>query len=101
MAKIVKFPRPKKPAPEQRDASPTTVKTSPSDPLVLRVLWVLTVLLWPILKWVFALDCLYQLIRAIYHSNTPGVYGYWTFAAHFAVFCALTYFVSVYKPKGL
>ena len=33
--------------------------------------------------------------------STPGVYAGWTFLLHFAVLTALTYFVSIYKPKGI
>lgn len=68
---------------------------------LLSFVWVLMVLVWPVLKWVISLDCVYQLVRAIYYWDTPGVYAGWTFMAHFAVFVVLTYFVSVYKPKSL
>ena len=37
----------------------------------------------------------------LYHWNTPGVYAGWSFLAYFAVLTAITYFVSIYKPKGL
>ena len=67
---------------------------------MLKAVWVTTVLVWPILKWVIALDCVFQLVRMIYHWNTSGMYAGWTFMLHFAVLTALTYFVSVYKPKG-
>ncbi|MFN7836030.1 MAG: KleE stable inheritance protein [Burkholderiaceae bacterium] len=66
---------------------------------VLKGVWVVTVLIWPILKWVVSLDCVYHLVRMIYHWNTPGVYEGWTFTLHFAALTALIYFVSVYKPK--
>jgi hypothetical protein len=68
---------------------------------LLKCVWVITVLIWPILKWVIAIDCVYQLIRMTYHWNTPSLHAGWTFAMHFAVLTSLTYFVSVYKPKGL
>jgi len=32
--------------------------------------------------------------------NTPDVYATWTFLLHLAVLVLLTYFVSLYKPKG-
>ncbi len=66
-----------------------------------KAVWVVIVLIWPILKWVVALDCVFQLIRMIYHWNTSGVHAGWTFMMHFALLTALTYFVSFYKPKGL
>jgi hypothetical protein len=58
-------------------------------------------LLWPLLKLVISLDCVYQLGRMLYYWNTPGVYAGWTFLMHFAVLTALTFFVAAYKPKGL
>ena len=58
-------------------------------------------MLWPFLKWVVALDCVYQLVRMMYHWNTPGVFAGFTFMLHFGAFVALTYFVSLYKPRGL
>lgn len=70
-------------------------------PAVLKGVWVLTVLAWPLLKWVVSIDCFYQLLRMVYHWDTPDVYAGWTFFLHFTVLTALTYFVSYYKPKGL
>jgi hypothetical protein len=43
----------------------------------------------------------FQFVRMLYHWNTPGVYAGWSFLAYFAVLTAITYFVSIYKPKGL
>lgn len=68
---------------------------------VVKAVWVVVVLVWPLLKWIVSLDVIFRLIRMIYHWNTPGVFAGWTFLAHFAVLVALTYFVSIYKPKGI
>jgi ABC-type Na+ efflux pump permease subunit len=68
--------------------------------LVIRALWICTVILWPLLRWVIALDCVVQLIKTMYHWNTPGSYAGIVFILHFLVFSALTYFVSAYRPKG-
>jgi hypothetical protein len=47
-------------------------------------------------------DCtFFQFVRMLYHWNTPGVYAGWSFLAYFAALTAITYFVSIYKPKGL
>ena len=54
-----------------------------------------------LLKWIVSIDVFFQFIRMVYHWNTPGVFAGWTFLAHFAVLVALTYFVSIYKPKGI
>ena len=60
----------------------------------------MSVLLWPVLQWIVSLDVLYQLLRTLYYWRTPGVYAGWTLAMHFTALTALTYFVSVYRPKG-
>lgn len=68
---------------------------------IVKFIWVVTVLVWPILKWVLSIHAAFQFVRMIYYWNTPGVYASWTFLLHFAVLTAITYFVSIYKPKGL
>jgi hypothetical protein len=68
---------------------------------LVRLIWVVTVLVWPVLKWVVSIEVFFQFVRMIYHWDTPGVYAGWTFLVHFAVLTALTYFVSLYKPKGI
>jgi Uncharacterized KleE stable inheritance protein len=67
--------------------------------IAIKTVWTLTVLLWPILKWVCSLEVLFQLLRMFYHWDTPGMHAGWTFVLHFLAFSALTYFVSVYEPK--
>jgi hypothetical protein len=56
---------------------------------VLKGVWIVTVLVWPILKWMISLDCALQLVRMIYHWETPGVYAGWDFLLHFAALAAL------------
>lgn len=108
---IYKFPgNPSKPVPvvvtekvvpkREPEAVDPVLKKSFVDGL-LRGLWVLTVLVWPVLKWIVSLDVLGRLVMAFYHWDTPGSYAGWTFFMHFAVFVALTFYVSVYKPKGM
>ena len=101
MTNIVKFPGAKQEAPSERQAAPPQAERSANDPAALKGLWVVTVLLWPFLKWIVALDCVFQLLRTAYYWDTPGVHAGWTFMLHFAALTALTYFVSVYKPRGL
>lgn len=104
MANIIKFPR-------QHNAVVVEARKTPVTPTpksektgvgatVIKGVWMLTVLIWPILKWVVSLDCVFQLVRMMYHWDTPGVYAGWTFLLYFGVLTALTYFVSVYEPKG-
>jgi len=59
------------------------------------------VVLWPILSKILALDCLIQFFIAMYHWDDAPFRGCLTFGIHFAALTALTYFVAVYKPRGL
>lgn len=68
---------------------------------LVRTIWAVTVLVWPVLRWVLSFEVLFQMVRMFYYWNTPGVYAGWTFLLHFAVLTAITYFVSAYTPKGL
>ena len=109
MSNIVKFPRASKPpAPEPvQSAAPAAVPAASKAEgrgLVaglVKFVWVATVLVWPVLKWVLAIITFFQFVRMLYHWNTPVVYAGWSFLAYFAALTAITYFVSIYKPKGL
>ena len=108
MTNIIKFPRGAQPADPVAEelppkAAPAAVKGRGAGVFarVVKVVWVATVLVWPLLKWLVSIDVFIQAIRMMYHWNTPGTYAGWTFLLHFAVLTALTYFVSIYKPKGI
>ena len=109
MSNIIKFPRNEQAesvAPMEAVASVKPVKVSNAKGKaflagVLRFVWIAVVLVWPVLKWLVSIEVFFQFIRMVYHWNTPGVYAGWTFLLHFAVLTALTYFVSIYKPKGI
>ena len=102
MKKIIRFPK-------EEDAKLDIKKSIPSinDSVkgivsgIVRFIWVMTVLIWPMLKWLLSLEVFFQLVRMFYYWNTPGIYAGWTFALHFSLLTALTYFVSIYKPKGI
>nr|ADD63324.1 KleE stable inheritance protein [uncultured bacterium pAKD4]AFU76024.1 KleE stable inheritance protein [Burkholderia cepacia] len=107
MTNIIKFPgkaeAPAEVAPEpaaQEKPAPAAPRRGLFAPVV-KAVWVVVVLVWPLLKWIVSIDVFFQFIRMVYHWNTPGVFAGWTFLAHFAVLVALTYFVSIYKPKGI
>ena len=113
MSNIIRFPRrPKLQQPEPPETSPPR----PAPPVppqraqaakpgvigwVVRVVWVLTAMVWPILKWIVSIEVFFKFVRMLWHWNTPGVHAGWTFLLHFAVLTALTWFVGVYKPKGI
>lgn len=61
--------------------------------------WAIAALTWPLLSWVAAIDCVFQLLRMLYYWDTPRVHAGITFLAHFLGLCALTFFVFVYRPE--
>lgn len=108
MSNIIKFPHGDSPpvshVPPPVEAEKPVVTDSRGKRIVsslVRFIWVVTVLVWPFLKWILSIHVFFLFVRMIYHWNTPGEFAGWTFALHFAVLTALTYFVSLYKPKGI
>lgn len=109
MSNIIKFPGGG--VPEPAVASRVTGEPKPKGRLnakgkavltgVWRAVWIVFVLIWPVLKWVVSIEVFFQLLRMMYHWNTPGVHAGWTFLLHFGGLTALTYLVAFYKPKGL
>jgi hypothetical protein len=109
MAKIFQFPgAPKNPLANGSKSSegPTSEPDRPKSARatrfirgLIKVIWVLTVLVWPLLRWIVAFEVLWQFLRMLWHWNTPGVYAGWTFLLHFALLTALTYFVGEYEPE--
>jgi hypothetical protein len=109
MTNIVKFPKEHRSRPAPAEAltqqplkvEAKQVKSRGFLSALSKGAWVLTAICWPVLKWVLSLDCVFQLVRMIYHWDTPGIYAGWNFLLHFSVLCAATYYVSLHKPKGL
>jgi len=104
MTNIIKFPAKKTQSVDSvqdKSTNRLNVTTNAVFGCVIRFVWVVTVLTWPVFKWVLSLDILFQMFRMIYHWNTPDVYAGWNFLMHFSVLTALTYYVSIYKPKGI
>lgn len=102
MAKLIKFPINTPPAPT------AAIHDASRKGIIVRVaqgfwqfIWVVFVLVWPLLKWPFAIYVFFRLVQMFYYWNVPTVHATWLFLAHFAVFVLCTYFVSAYKPKGL
>ena len=97
MSNIIKFPKeieqPAAPAPVEPAAASAAPNKAPGAGLLAGLV--------KILKWVLSIATFFQFVRMLYHWNTPGVYAGWSFLAYFAVLTAITYFVSIYKPKGL
>lgn len=100
MARIIKFPGPEKGNADRPSSGSAAPAADLPSPRLIRVVWVVAVLLSPLLKWLLALDCVVQLLIALYRWNTSPVLATWTFSLHFGALCVLTYFVSVYRPRG-
>ena len=106
MTNIIQFPKSDSSA---HDLAPLKLQARPIDgpgggrilSNLVKVVWVATVLMWPVMKWVLSFDVLFQFFRMLYHWSTPGVYATWTFFLHFFVLVLLTCFVSLYKPRGI
>lgn len=79
-------------APEIRGDSPHPLKRMIRGAVT--VVWFVVSLIWPLLRWILALDVVFQLVRMFWYWETPGVNAGWTFLLHFFVLVAMTYFVS-------
>lgn len=103
MSNIIQFPKRKEVAAVPASAAAPAQVSHATAFLagLIRFVWVAVVLVWPVLKWIVSIEVFFQLIRMMYHWNTPGIYAGWTFLLHFAGLTVLTYFVSIYRPKGL
>ena len=101
MADIIQFPAVTKS--KDKACSPAPGRRSASQPLenghsVRQILWVLTVLCWPLLRFIMVCDVLFQLLRALVLWDTPGAHAGWTLLLHYGIFCYLTWFVAYGKP---
>ena len=68
---------------------------------VIKLFWVIGVLAWPLIKWVLSIDCVVQFLRMLYFWNSTGHNGGAVFLLHFILLTLMTYFVTIYKPKGI
>ena len=101
MAKIIKFPRAVTNEQHCTNGPIGHSQQVMASPLPMRILWVLVVLLWPLLKWIMSIDCVIQLMLTIYRWHNTPIHAAFTFGIHFGALAAMTYFVACYKPKGI
>jgi hypothetical protein len=101
MSKIIKFPTMAEPPKAAKPEPAPSAQGSGALAGIVKAVWVVTVLLWPFARWIIGIDVAFQAVRMFWYWHTPGVHAGWTFLLHFAVLTALTYFVSLYKPKGV
>lgn len=104
MADIIQFPavttskdKACSPAPGRQSVS----QPSPNGPSVRQIIWVLTVLCWPMLRFIMVCDVLFQLLRALVLWDTPGAHAGWTLLLHYGFFCYLTWLVAYGEPDQL
>ena len=99
MSKIIKFSTMAEPPPKAQAAPAPKAQSGGALAGIVKAVWVVTVLVWPILRWIVALDVVFQFVRMLWYWHTPGTHAGWLFLLHFGVLTALTYFVSLYKLK--
>lgn len=51
-------------------------------------------ILWTPINFVLALDCFFQLVRAIYYWDNPNIHAGWTFTLHFSLYVTLILFIA-------
>ncbi|MGZ8094997.1 MAG: KleE stable inheritance protein [Methylosarcina sp.] len=61
--------------------------------------WLLVGMLWPLLKWVGAMDVLFQCLRALYFSNTPALHATLQAGVHSSCYILISLFFYLYRPK--
>jgi len=104
MANVIKFPKQpgtfNKLDPVLRSPQATKAKPGYANGIV-KLFWVIGVLAWPLIKWVLSIDCVVQFLRMLYFWNSIGHNCGAILLLHFALLTILTYFVTIYKPKGI
>lgn len=86
---IVNLPSPARPAP-----APGVKAKKPFQRRVVCGVWMATVLVWPILKWVLSIDVAIKCFEALMFWHVPGRHDGLVLLAHFGVLTALTLYVS-------
>ena len=63
------------------------------------LVWLLLGLCWSLLKWLGAMDVLFQCARALYFSNTPVLHATLQAGIHSVCYLLISLFVYLYRPK--
>ncbi|MGK5078789.1 KleE stable inheritance protein [Janthinobacterium sp. HLX7-2] len=95
MADIIQFPPVTGKGKPQLQPAPAP---QPSTPGLRKILWVIVVLCWPVIRFFMVCDVLFQLLRMLVLWDTPGTHAGWGFILHYAFFCYLTWFVAYGNP---
>lgn len=107
MGIVLKFPA-KVDGGKKEVAAParSTVKDDRINPVlavlvtkVVHLLWIITLLVWPVLRWIIAIDVAFYGFMTALAWDTPDTHYGMKFTIHLLVFVALIYFVTQYKEK--
>jgi hypothetical protein len=64
------------------------------------LVWLFLGLFWPLLNWLAAMDVVFQILRALYYSNTPAIHATLEASIHGVLYILLSLFVYLYRPKA-
>ena len=67
--------------------------------IVVKVLYFLAVLTYPVTKWIMGLDVFIHFVLMLVMWNRPGAHAGWTFLIHLGACTFLTWFVEHYQPS--
>lgn len=104
MTKVIKFPAPKISRDVPESPQPKVVDKgdgSQQSSALVKGIYVVLMLLWPLLRYVVILDCVFQFFRMLWFWNTPGTVAGFKFMLHFSFLVWCTWMVAFYQPKGL
>lgn len=68
-------------------------------PWTIGLIWLFLGLCWPLLNWIAAMDVVFQFLRALYYSNTPGIHATLQASIHGVLYILLSLFYYLYRPK--
>lgn len=103
---VIRFPKDRKPTP-QSVLVPLAAPALRYDKSLLRVLtegawaviWVLCFFVWRMVRWPYAIFCVFQLLWMLIHWNTPGMYAGWTFLGYFGILVVGETFPLFLRPN--
>jgi len=67
---------------------------------IIGLVWLFLGQFWPLLNWMAAMNVVFQLLRALYYSNTPTIHATLQALIHGVLYIFLSLFVYLYRPKA-
>ena len=68
-------------------------------PWTIGLIWLFLGMFWPLLNWLAAMDVVFQFLRALYYSHTPGIHATLQASIHGVLYILLSLFVYLYRPN--